>query len=92
MDAFQILVIILSAFLAIFLILGIVVLIMFINLSFKIRRVAVKLNDIADNVRTTTETVRDTVADISRLASPAIIAKIVLKYVRNIIQKRRNNG
>ena len=90
MDAFQILVIILSAFLAIFLLLGIILSIMFIRISIKIKRVAVKLDDAASNVRDTTETIKDTVSDISRLASPAIFAKIVVKYVRKFVNKRRN--
>lgn len=93
MDAFQILVIILAAFLALFLILGIVLLILFIKISLKIKRVAVKLDGAADNVRAATETIRDSVANLSRLASPAIIAKIVIKYIRNKFNKsRRTNG
>ena len=92
MDAFQILVIILSIFLAIFLILGIFLLIMFIRISIKIKHAASKLDDAANNVMATTETIKASVENLSRLASPAVIAKIVVKYIRNRFNKTRREN
>jgi regulatory protein YycI of two-component signal transduction system YycFG len=91
MDAFQILVIILSVFLVIFLLLGIILTVVLIKTSLKIKRVAVKLDDAADNVRATTETIKTTVSDLAKMASPAIIAKIVIKYIRNKFNRRRES-
>ncbi len=85
MDAFQILVIILSSFLALFLILGIVLLILFIRISLKIKSAATAIGEAAENLKQFSDGLR-------RIASPAIVAKIVIKYIRNYIKKRRNNG
>lgn len=81
MDAFQILVIILSCFLALFLILGIVLLIMFISISVKIRRTAETIGEAAENLRQFSDSLK-------KIASPAILAKIVIKYIRNYIKRR----
>jgi cell shape-determining protein MreC len=85
MDAFQILVLILAAALALFLILGIILLILFIRISIKIKQVTETIGQAADNAVSFTDGLR-------RLASPAIVAKIVMKYVRNFANKRRGNN
>jgi len=84
MDAFQILVIILSAFLALFLILGIILLIMFIQISRKIKRITTTIGEATDNLKQFAENLR-------RIASPVVISKIVLKYIRNYINRRRKH-
>lgn len=82
MDAFQILVIILASFLAIFLILGIILLILFIKISLKIKRITDTIGEATDNLKQFAESLR-------RIASPAIVAKIVIKYIRSYVKKRR---
>ena len=85
MDAFQILVIILSSFLALFLILGIILLILFIKISIKIKSAATAIDEAVGNLKQFSDSLR-------KIASPAIIAKIVIKYIRSYLNKRRKNG
>jgi hypothetical protein len=84
MDAFQILVIILSSFLALFLVLGIVLLILFIKISLKIKRTAATIEAAADTLKHFSDGLR-------KIASPAVIAKIAVKYIRNYIKRRKND-
>lgn len=83
MDAFQILVIILSSFLALFLILGIILLILFIKISIKIKSAATAIDEAANNMKQFSDGLR-------RIASPALVAKIMVKYIRNYLKRRRN--
>lgn len=84
MDAFQILVIILSCFLALFLILGIILLVIFIKISLKIKSAAETIGEAAENLKQFSDS-------LMKIASPTIIAKIMVKYIRNYINKRRRN-
>ncbi|MDR0397987.1 MAG: hypothetical protein LBH36_02275 [Candidatus Nomurabacteria bacterium] len=69
-EASQILVIILSAALAVFLVLGITLMIMLIKLSNQIKKTAV-------SIRTTSEAVENVVTSIAKLVSPAIVVKTI---------------
>ena len=84
MDAFQLLVIILSVTLFIFLVLAIALLIIMIKISNQIKHITDTVGDSVDNIR-------DFTASISRLASPALLAKIVMQYVQKIKNKRKEN-
>ena len=84
MDAFQILVLILSVFLAIFLVLGIIFLVLSIRISIQIKR-------ITDNVEDASDSLRSFFTTLNRLANPAIITKIVVKYIRNHLSGKRRN-
>ncbi len=84
MDAFQILVIILAVFLAIFLILGIILFILFIKISIRIKYVTANIGEASENIKELTD-------GLQRLASPVLVSKIVIKYIRNYLRKRRNN-
>lgn len=84
MDAFQILVIILSVTLFLFLVLAIVLMIMLIKISNRIKHITDTVGDTVDNVR-------DLTASISRLASPALLAKIIMQYVQKIKNKRKES-
>ena len=84
MDAFQILVLILSVFLAIFLALGIIFLVLSIRISIQIKR-------ITDNVEDASDSLRSFFTTLNRLANPAIITKIVVKYIRNHLSGKRRN-
>ncbi len=64
MNAFQILVIILSITLAVFLILAITATIIFIGLLRGMKEVPEKVNDIVENLQEVSEAVRDTAAPL----------------------------
>ena len=70
-----ILVIILSVFLAIFLFLGVVLLIYLIRLTKEIRKVT-------DTAQRTVNHIETVVSGLSKLATPVVIADIVGNYVR----------
>lgn len=84
MDAFQVLVIILSAFLALFLLLGIVLLILLIQISVKIKRIARTVGEATDSMK-------QFIDNLKRIASPAILTQIVVKWIRNLINKKKGN-
>lgn len=69
-EASQILVIILACALAVFLVLGITLLIMLIRLSNQIKKTA-------SSIRSTSEAVEGVVTNIAKLVSPAIVAKTI---------------
>ena len=92
MDAFQILVVILSVFLGIFLILGIVLLIMCIKVSRKINRITANIEDASESLREGASGLSRLVVTLNQLASPAVIARVVVKYVRHYITKRRTQN
>lgn len=73
MDWFQILVIILSVFLAAFLILGIVLLIMIIKLTQQIRLVT-------DNAKSAIGRIVSTASTVSKATSPEYIGRFVSKF------------
>lgn len=76
MDAFEILVIILSSFLALFLILGIVVLIGIIKLVKQIRHITEKAEDVIDNVEQASELFKKSA---STLTFTNLVSNIVSK-------------
>lgn len=74
MDAMQILVIILSAFLALFLILAIVLVVMLIKVTRQIKRVT-------STAQTAAERLSDMAGTVNKIASPALLAKLLASYV-----------
>jgi len=75
-------VIILSVFLALFLILGMIFLIMLIRLTVKIRRIAQTVGETADNVK-------QFVDNVKKIASPAVVTQLVVRWIRNLINKKK---
>jgi predicted PurR-regulated permease PerM len=82
MDAFQILVIVLSVMLAIFLILGIVLLATFISISRKIKHITETISDATDEAKAFLENLRN-------LATPAVIARVFIKFIKRAINRRK---
>ncbi len=82
MDAFEILVIILSVTLFVFLLLAIILIAMLMRISSKIQHISDTVGDTVDNVQNFT-------ASLSRLASPALLAKIIMQYVQKMQNKKR---
>lgn len=74
-DAASILVIILGIFLAVFLLLAIILVVLLI-------RVSKKINAITDAVQSTTEKVETVVAGLSKVTSPILLAKIIMKQFK----------
>jgi|AntRauTorcE11897_2_1112592.scaffolds.fasta_scaffold08777_2 uncharacterized protein YoxC len=72
--AAEILVIILSAFLAFFLLLGVILTIYLINISRKIRK-------ITDAAEKTVNNIEHTVSGVTKAISPMFVAGIVKKYL-----------
>lgn len=68
--------------LAIFLILGIVLLVVFIRISLKINHITQTISDATDEAK-------EFLSNMRRLASPVVISKIVVKYIRKYFEKRR---
>lgn len=85
----QILVIILSSFLAIFLLLGIVILVMTIKLIKQIRHVTEKAESIADHAEAVT-------AFVGKTAGPVAIGKLLLGIIESVreqtTKRRKDNG
>ena len=82
MDAFQILVIILSVMLAVFLILGIVLLATFISISRKI-------NHITETISQATDEAKAFLENLKNLASPVMIARIFVKFIKRAVTRRK---
>jgi len=83
--AAEILVIILSVALAIFLILGIILLVYLIRLSAEIRKVT-------ETARKTFDHVESAVSGVSRITSPLFIAQFVGGYVNKFLKKSKKKG
>ncbi|HEY1085471.1 MAG TPA: hypothetical protein VGE34_01965 [Candidatus Saccharimonadales bacterium] len=81
MNAFEILVIILSAALAIFLVIGIVIGILLIKVTLQIRRVTAKAEKAADNMESLT-------ANISRVTSQAFLGKMLFGGLKKFSKKK----
>lgn len=79
-NASEILVIILSVFLAIFLLLGIILLIYLIRLSAEIRR-------ITESARRTVDNIEVAVAGATRFVSPAFAAAAIHKYIKKFMNQ-----
>lgn len=82
MDAFQILVIILSVMLAIFLILGIVLFAIFISISRKINHITQTISEATDEAKAFLE-------NLKNLASPVVIARIFVKFIKKAVNRNR---
>ena len=82
MDAFQILVIILSVMLAVFLILGIVLIATFISISRKI-------NHITETISQATDEAKAFLENLKNLASPVMIARIFVKFIKRAVNRRK---
>lgn len=80
MSAMEILVIILSVFLALFLLISIVLVVLLVKVTQQIKRVTT-------TAEKTVIGVESVVANISRISSPALAAKMVLKQVKKIRRK-----
>lgn len=74
-SAAEVLVIILSIVLSIFLIVGVVLLIYLIRLSAEIRR-------IAQSAQKTVDDIGDTVSGFAKIASPMFFADIIARYIK----------
>jgi len=83
-SAAEILVIILSVFLAIFLLLGITLLIYLIRLSAEIRRAT-------ESARRTVDHIETAVAGATKLASPIFVAEIVGRYIKKFMKKSKKS-
>ena len=75
MDAMEILVIILSTFLAIFLVLAIVLIVMLIKVTQQIKKVTTTAQSAAEHMN-------DLAVNVSKIASPALIAKYVMGFIK----------
>jgi len=78
--ALEILVIILSSFLAIFLVLGIILLIYLIRLSAEIKKVT-------ESLRRTFDNIDEAVVGITQLVSPVFVAKQVGRYFHKVVNQ-----
>lgn len=81
-SAAEILVIIVSAVLALFLLVGIILAIYLIRLSAEIRK-------IAKTAQQTVDTVGEAVQGIVRVTSPVFVAKAIAQYLKKFQQKTR---
>lgn len=82
MNATEILVIILSSFLAIFLLVGIILAILLIKVTLEIRRVTARAEKASANVESF-------VTNLTATASKAAFGKIVLSQVKKFYKKRK---
>ncbi len=82
MDAMQVLVVILSIFLGLFLILAIVLMVQLI-------RVTKQIKMIATTTQTAVSRVQDFASTAAKLASPALIAQIVGEQIKKYKNKRK---
>lgn len=81
MTAMEILVVILSVFLAIFLFIGIVLAALLIKVTRQIKRVT-------DSAERTVNDISGVVASVNKLATPAVLAKFIMKQVK---KKRKSD-
>lgn len=82
MNATEILVIILSVFLALFLLAGIVLTVLLIKVTLQIRRVTTKAEQTADSFESAMK-------NASGVASKAMIGRVVLKGFKTVLSKRK---
>lgn len=75
MDAMQILVIILASFLALFLVLAVILVVLLIKVTRQIKNVTT-------TAQTAAEHINSMAANVSKVTSPALIAKLVLDQVK----------
>ena len=77
MDAMQILVIILSAFLALFLVLAVILVVLLIKVTRQIKNVTTTAQSAAEHINSLA-------SNVSKVTSPALIAKLVIDQVKKI--------
>lgn len=82
MDAMQVLVIILASFLALFLLLAIALVILLIKVTRQIKSVTTTAQSAAEHINSLA-------AGVSKVASPALIAKLVLEQVNKVFKEGR---
>lgn len=80
MTATEILVILLSSFLALFLFIGIVLAVLLIRITRQIKRVT-------DSAERTATSIEHVVSGAEKIATPAMVAKLVLSQFKNIRKK-----
>jgi hypothetical protein len=80
MDAMQVLVIILASFLALFLLLAIALVVMLIKVTRQIKSVTTTAQSAAEHINSLA-------AGVSKVASPALIAKLVLQQVNKVFKE-----
>lgn len=80
MDAMQVLVIILASFLALFLLLAIALTVMLIKVTRQIKSVTTTAQSAAEHINSLA-------AGVSKVASPALIAKLVLEQVNKVFKE-----
>jgi len=83
-SAAEVLVVILSIFLAMFLLLGIVLTVYLIRLTQQIRR-------ISDSAGRTVESVETVVTGVAKVTSPVFVAKMVNQAIKNFTKSRKKN-
>jgi uncharacterized protein YoxC len=84
-SAAEVLVIILSIVLVLFLIAGIILLIYLIRLSAEIRRIAASAQKTVDHIE-------NAVAGASRIASPMFVAEIIGRYIKKFTKNNSRKG
>lgn len=80
MDAMQILVIILATFLAIFLLLAVILIALLIKVTRQIKNVTTTAQSAADQINSLA-------ANVTKVTSPALIAKLVMDQVKKVRKK-----
>jgi len=85
MNAFEILVVILSACLALSLILSIIILIYILKLIKNIKRISDKAADLVDNASTVAATMK-------KAAAPAVVAKFIVEQINNAVSRHSSNS
>ena len=80
MNAMEILVIILSSFLAIFLITGIILVVLLIKVTLQIRRVTTKAENAANSIETMTQ-------NVSNVATGAAISRFLFNGAKSFYKK-----
>lgn len=77
MDAMQILVIILASFLALFLVLAVILVVLLIKVTRQIKNVTTTAQSAAEHINSMA-------VNVTKVASPALIAKMVLEQVKKL--------
>lgn len=80
MDSYDILVIILSTMLALFLLLSIIALVYIVKITKNIKEISDKAKSLVDNAESFAETMK-------KSAAPAVVAKFVAEQVSNAVKK-----
>lgn len=82
MDAFEILVIILSVTLAIFLVLGVVTMVYVLKIAQSVKQMTDKASSAVDNVS-------NVAVNISKFVTPAAAGKLVIEMVQKLVKQEK---